>query len=254
MVVRRFAALLSLVAALAATTARADTISLRADEWCPFNCAGTPAGYGVDVMVEIFAKAGHRVDYALAPWGRAQADCSTGRIAAVIGADPKENPDLVFPQEPIGRWDTTFVVRKGNAWRYDGPGSLPNVRLSGVIGYAYMDPVGAYVEANKGDRSRVDLIGSRHPLEQNLKKLLAGRIDATMDSRTVLDFKLGQMGLADQVEFAGSTRSDVVYIAFSPRHPKARDYARLLDDGIREMRASGRLRQILAGYGVQDWK
>jgi polar amino acid transport system substrate-binding protein len=51
--------------------ARADTITLHADEWCPYNCApgsGMP-GYAVEVAREVFEQAGHRLDYGLLSWG-----------------------------------------------------------------------------------------------------------------------------------------------------------------------------------------
>lgn len=242
-------------AGLGGEPARADVITLRADEWCPFNCVpGAMPGYGVELAQEIFAKAGHKVEYSLSPWGRSLEDCLHGAIVAVIGAAPVDSPDLIFPQEPIGVWDTTFVVRKGDPWRYGGAASLAGVKLGGIIGYNYMDPVGGYVEEHKGDRNRVDLVGSVKPLEQNLRKLGAGRIGATMDSRAVLDFKLSELGLADSVDYAGETESGPIYIAFSPVNPKAQEYARLLDDGLREMRASGRLAEILKRYRVRDWK
>lgn len=235
--------------------ASADVITLRADEWCPFNCADKAApGYGVEVAVEIFAKAGHRVQYELAPWRRSVEDCLHGAIVAVIGAAPVDSEELVFPAEPIGMWDSTFLVREGESWRYNGPASLPDIKVGGIIGYYYMEPVGAYVEANKGDRSRVDLIGGRTPLDQNLRKLQAGRIDATVESRAVLDYKLRAMGAGHGLAFAGGTESGPIYIAFSPRHPKAREYARILDQGIADLRTSGRLRKILDRYGVSDWK
>jgi|AGTN01.1.fsa_nt_gi ABC-type amino acid transport/signal transduction systems, periplasmic component/domain len=253
--VRRIGMVLGMVLGLGPVPAWADTITLRADEWCPANCApGDKPGYGVEAATEIFAKAGHKVEYAVAPWGRSLEDCLHGTIDAVIGAAPVDSPDLVFPEQPIGVWDTTFVVAKGRPWRYTGADSLPAVKLGGIIGYIYMEPVGAYVEANKGDRNKVDLVGARQPLEQNLRKLVAGRIGATMEARTVLDYNLRELGLQDAVDFAGSTEGGSVYIAFSPKHPKAREYARILDEGLREMRASGRLKQILDRYGVKDWK
>lgn len=53
---------------------------------------------------------------------------------------------------------------------------------------------------------------------------------------------------------AGSVGPTENFIAFSPVNPKSREYAAILDRGMAEMRASGRLRQILQRYGVKDWK
>lgn len=239
-----------------AGAARADTITVRADEWCPYNCAvgasagdGRP-GYGIEVAREIFAAAGHHLDYALSPWTRSLEDCLHGTIDAVIGAAPVDSPDLVFPAEPIGVWDTTFVVRKGDPWRYDGAESLDRVKIAGILGYIYREPVNEYLTAH---RKQVDLISGQRPLDQNLRKLVARRIDTTMESRMVLDYKLKVLGLADRLDFAGGTPSGPIYIAFSPKNPGSRAYADLLDQGIRRMRASGRLAEILASYGLRDW-
>lgn len=238
----------------AATPAAADVISLRADDWCPFNCSEAKKGYGVEVAEQVFAAAGHTIQYQLAPWSRSLEDCLRGEVDAVIGAAPVDSPELVFGAEPIGQWDSTFVVKTGNPWRYDGVESLERVKLAAIIGYIYMEPVGQYVETNKKNKARVTQVGGTQPLDQSLKMVAAGRVDAAMESRAVLDYKLRQMGLAGNLAIAGGTRSGPIYIAFSPKHPKARDYARILDDGIRAMRADGRLKAILDKYGVRDWK
>lgn len=232
----------------------ADLIRLRADDWCPFNCSGQRPGYGVEIAAQVFAAAGHQIQYELAPWSRSLEDCLRGEIEAVIGAAPVDSPDLVFGAEPIGQWDSTFVVRQGHTWRYQGIESLERIKLAAIIGYIYMEPVGGYIERHKKDRGRIDPIGGTQPLDQSLKMVAAGRVDATLESRAVLDYKLREMGLADQLAYAGGTESGPIYIAFSPKNPKARDYADLLDAGIRAMRADGRLKQILERYGVRDWK
>jgi len=238
----------------AAGPVAADIIRLRADDWCPFNCSEPKKGYGVEVAEQVFAVAGHTVQYQLAPWSRSLEDCLRGEVDAVIGAAPVDSPDLVFGAEPIGQWDSTFVVKAGNPWRYDGIQSLDQVKLAAIIGYIYMDPVGDYVAANKQNKARVTQVGGTQPLDQSLKMVAAGRVDAAMESRAVLDYKLREMGLVDSLAIAGGTQSGPIYIAFSPKHAKARDYARILDDGIRAMRADGRLKAILDRYGVRDWK
>jgi polar amino acid transport system substrate-binding protein len=250
----RFA--LALLSVLLAPAARADIITLRADEWCPYNCAETSdrPGYAVEIAREVFSRAGHSVEYRTMAWSRALQECRKGLIAGVVGAAHTEVPDFVFPQEPVAVADITFVVKKGSAWRYDGPASLETVKVGGILGYSYDGPVGDYVHAHARDDRRVELIGGDTALEMNLKKLLVGRIDVTMDAGPVLAYKLMQLKLGDKVELAGSVDPTENFIAFSPVNPKSREYAAILDRGIAEMRASGRLRQILQRYGVKDWK
>lgn len=249
-------AALAVGAALAAPAARADVITLRADEWCPYNCAedSDKPGYGVEVAKEIFSKAGHTLEYKTMAWARALEDGRKGAIVAVIGADKSEAGDYVFPSQPIAVIDNSFLVKKGNAWRYAGPASLEKVKLGGIQGYSYSGVVGDYVAANAKNAARIDMVGGDNALEMNLKKLAAGRIDVTVDAKPVLAYKLMKLNLADKVEFAGSTDAADIYIAFSPANPKSKEYAAILEKGIADMRASGRLKQILDRYGVSDWK
>ena len=248
--------LAALALAAVAPAARADVITLRADEWCPYNCAedSDMPGYGIEIAREIFAKAGHTLDYKNMAWARALDECTKSTIDAVIGAARLEAPDLVYPEETIAVADNTFAVRHDSPWRYQGPASLQGIKLGAIRGYSYEGEVGEHVEAHPRDQLKVDFVGGDQALAMNLKKLVAGRIDATVDAGPVLAYKAKQMGLADKVRFVGSVDASQTYIAFSPGNPKSREYAALLDKGIAEMRASGRLQQILDRYGVSDWK
>lgn len=252
----RLAPVVMSVSLLAAMPAQADTISLRADEWCPYNCApdSDKPGYGVEIAKEVFAKAGHTVDYKTMAWARAQDECRKGTVMAIIGASKKEIPDLLFPELPIAVADNSFVVKAGSPWRYAGPASLEKIKLGAIQGYGYDGEVGDYVAANAKDKSRIDMVGGDTALEQNFKKMLAGRLDATVDAKPVLAYKLREMGLSDKVQFAGSVDPTPTFIAFSPANPKSKEYALILDKGVAELRASGRLKQILDRYGVPDWQ
>lgn len=254
---KRFAlAVLLAGTALAAPAARADVITLRADEWCPYNCAedSDKPGYGVEVAKEVFSKAGHTLEYKTMAWARALEECRKGTISAVIGAAKKDAPDLVFPNEVMAVADNSFIVKKGNAWKYAGPASLEKIKLGAIQGYSYDGEVGDYVTANAKNAARVDMVGGDNALEMNLKKLVAGRVDATVDARPVLAYKLMKLNLLDKVDFVGSVDPSQTFVAFAPGNPKSKEYAAILDKGIAEMRASGRLKQILDRYGVADWK
>lgn len=245
-----------LAVGLTATAAHADTITLRADEWCPYNCAADSdkPGYGVEIAKEVFAKAGHTVDYKTLAWARALEECRKGGINAVVGTSKNESPDFIFGAEHIIVSDNTFVVKNGNPWRYGGPATLDKMKIGIIQGYAYDGEVGKYIETNAKDKARIDVVGGDTGLDQNLKKLAAGRIDATVDAKAVVSYKIMQMGLTDKLELAGSVDPSQNYIAFSPANPKSKEYAAILDKGVIELRASGRLKQILDRYGVSDWK
>ncbi len=251
------AALAALPLLLAAKLACADMIALRADEWCPYNCApdGDRPGYAVEVAREAFAAAGHAVYYGILGWARSVDDARAGRYAGVIGAIADDAPGFVFPEEPIGAAAEGYAVRKGTAFRYgDDAKAFAGKVLASIAGYAYGGAVGEYIEAHKDDRSKVQLTSGDDALAQNLRKLAAGRVDVVVDDANVLANAIAELGLDQQVVVADAGKPGLIYIAFSPAVPKSNEYAAILDRGIVELRASGRLGQILARYGVKDWR
>ncbi|CAK0764610.1 polar amino acid transport system substrate-binding protein [Azospirillaceae bacterium] len=240
-------------------SARADVISVRADDWCPYNCVpdSDKPGYAIEAAREIFTKAGHSIDYKQMPWTRALADCRKGSIDAVLGTSTDESPDFIFPVESVGVSDNTVVVKKGSSWRYQGVSSLEALKIGLVQGYVYSGEIGSYLDGKiKGDVSKTNLslVGGDSAIELNLKKLVAGRIDATIDSKPVLNYKIQSLGFSDKLDFAGTVDVSPIYLAFSPERPKSKEYAEIYAKGLAEMRSSGRLKQILERYSVQDWK
>ncbi|QTA83556.1 Uncharacterized protein dnl_59690 [Desulfonema limicola] len=63
------------------------------------------------------------------------------------------------------------------------------------------------------------------------------------------------MEILDKIECAGyGSEVSFIYIAFSPVNPESSKYARILSQGIIELREKGRLQQILGKYHLKDWK
>lgn len=79
-----FLPLYLLLALLLTEKSIGDEITLRADEWCPYNCApdADKKGFMVDIATAVFEEAGHKVDYKLMPWARAVADTKEGKFTA----------------------------------------------------------------------------------------------------------------------------------------------------------------------------
>lgn len=44
---------------------QADVVTLRADQWCPYNCVpgSDRPGYMIEIAREVFGRAGHQIDY-----------------------------------------------------------------------------------------------------------------------------------------------------------------------------------------------
>lgn len=230
-------------------------ITLRADEWCPYNCVpgAERPGYMIEIVREVFEARGHPVDYQALNWMRSIEDTRRGRYTAIVGAVPEEAPDFIFGP-PLGASTDGFAVRTDSDFDFAGAGSFDGLRLGAIAGYEYTDEVSAYIERHAQDRSRVQLTAGDDALEQNLRKLSTDRVDVVVDDANVLRLAIKELGLEDELEVVGHDTPDPVYVAFSPAHDRAHEFAQMLGEGVEQLRASGRLEEILDRYGLEDWQ
>jgi len=233
-----------------------DTLTLVADDWCPYNCSekGTPPGFLVEFAREIFSAAGHTVEYKVVPWARAVEEVKAGRYTALLGAVPEEAPELVYPGRPAWHSVDGFYVKKGNPWRYTGKESLLKVTLGAIIDYGYGGGIQEYVEEHGSDPKRVQLSSGEEPLHVNVRKLLAGRVDVVVEDTAVMDHYASNQQLGEKIELAGTSEPQPVYISFSPKESKAKEYSALLSKGLEELEKSGAGAKILKRYGIETRK
>ena len=235
----------------------AETITLVADEWAPFNSTPNkyPEGYMVDVAREVFKTHNIEVLYKTVSWNRSLEGTRTGEYTGVIGPSKNEAPYLVFPGEELARNRLSFWVKKGNPWRFKNRDSIKQVSLGVVEGYDYRKWLNLYATNNRHDNKKIQFVSGNNPMEMNLRKLKAGHIGAVVDNEAVIRYSAKQLGLLGSIELAGNdTEPAYCYIAFSPANPRSKDYAQMLSDGIVKLRKNGRLKQIISGYGLKDWK
>lgn len=231
----------------------ADTISLRADLWCPHNCdpTGEKPGYLIEIAREVFKKAGHTIDYQTLNWPRAIEETRRGNYDGIVGANRNDVPDFIFPQNETGISVNHLFGRKGEKWRFKGVESLKQAKIGVIKDYTY-------------DSVTNDLIAKHHPsffvasgdtaLEQLVKMLKAGRLTAIYEDAAVMQSNSG-MG-KDELEDLGwiSLKSLSIFIAFSPTKPTSKGYAITLSEGVEVLRKTGELSKILKKYGLKDWR
>ena len=238
------------------STVNADEIRLSADEWCPYNCAinDTRPGFVIELARSIFKKKGHSITYELIPWNRAILEARKGTYHGLIATTPEEVPDFIFPGEEQAKSSMSFWVKKGTQWRFSSLQSLDNIRLGGIDDYSYSYEVDTYIQNRKNDDSRLQISYGENALETNVNLLLKDAITAFIADRDVMGYHIFTRELSDRIVEAGFLNSVPVYIAFSPKHPKSKEYAQILSEGIKELRSSGELATILKKYGLKDWK
>lgn len=228
------------------------TIVIAADPWCPHNCvAGSPReGYAIDMAREVFAAAGYDIEYLNASWARAVQLAREGRIDAVAGAFTGDSPDFVFPQEASGISRTNLYINAASQWEYQGIASLKGQTLLAINGYSYSPELDAYIERHLDDPNRVWILSGPAPLDRAISLLDQHRADVFVEDESVMNWALRTQSNLPPPRNAGNIYQAPVFIAFSPANPKAEELAKVLSDGTRELRQSGRLSEILASYGL----
>lgn len=247
--------LLLLIVSLA-KPALGDVITLRADNFCPFNCEpGTPLpGFAVEVAEKIFAKNGHTIEYKVLSWARTLADVKAGSYDGAIAAADADakSTGILLGKENLGVINSCLYAKEGSAAKYTKAKDMKQFKKIGaVLDVDYGDTINEYMAKNK---KSFDLAVGDDPTAKNILKLGAGRIDAALEDSNVMAYYI-QTGKAKGIIKVGcdSVRTPA-FIGFSPKKPKSKEYIVLLDAGIIQMRKSGELKTILDKYGVSDWK
>jgi polar amino acid transport system substrate-binding protein len=233
----------------------AQTITLRADAWCPMNCKpnSNREGYMIDIAKEVFGKAGMKVDYQELNWSRTLQEVKEGKIDGAVGASADDAKELVLHAEPLGNSQSCFYGKESETWTLTDVKSLEGKSLAVVKDYAYGEPLDGYIKANTGNAKRVDVLAGDEPLARNAKKVVAGRVDLLVETKYVADDYIKTSG--EKLKNVGCLpEKQALYIGFSPKNPNSAKYAKVLSDGIVELRKSGKLKEILSKYGLADWK
>lgn len=239
-------------AVLGGQSARADEIKLVGEAYCPFTCAGDMPGFLTEVIEEIFASNGYVITYKNIPWSRALLLVKSGKVDGVIGIVKNSEPDLVYPNEPLGDLRPCYFTSVDNQWEYTGVKSLQTEKLGFVKDYGYKDDLKEFIAANPDSVESISANNSA--IFQLLKLLHRGRISTFTEDVSVVQFALKREGHF-KVKMAGCDPGTLnLHIGFSPSIGEASGYARIIDEGIVKLRSSGRYQQILSKYGISDWE
>lgn len=240
---------------LTSAPARAETLLIVADPWCPYNCApdSPKPGMIVEIVKKAFERHGISVTYETLPWTRAVEETRAGHYNAIIGALHGDAPDFVFPDKPQAISLMSFFVKAGTEWRYTGMESLNDISLGCIADYSYSTELDSYIRANRRDMRRVQPISGENALEINLQKLAIGRIDAFVEEENVMLYHLSSHDAHDGVVLAGSlplTKDQGLFAAFSPALPSSKKYADILSRETQAMTKDGTIALIMQSYGL----
>lgn len=234
-----------------------ETLLLAADAWLPYNgeSGKKPDGFMIDIAREIFKESGIKIDYINTSWSRAIKGTEEGLFNGAVGASTRDGKNLIIPEEELGRGYLAFYVLGDDPWTFHDEDSLANRSIAVIESYDYREWLDKYILENRDNPEKVQIISGEQPLAQNLQKLLSHRIDIVVGNDASIRFTAKKMKILDKIKSGGFDQNYAnLYIGFSPADPKSPEYAKILSTGISSMRETGRLDEILSGYGLNDWK
>lgn len=154
-----------------------------------------------------------------------------------------------------GAGNLLFLGLAEQKWRFDGVASLDSIKIGVLEEYSYGEELDAYIEQHK-ETPIASKWSPRVPGGRPLARLIGRRVDTIIEDRNVLAYALEQAKMEPgRVISLGETgEPEEVYIACTPADPRGRAYADLFGKGTAQLRASGKLAEILKNYNLQDWE
>lgn len=222
------------------------------DYWCPFSCkeGAEHEGFTIDILRAIFEPLGYRVEFSNANYSRALQQVRSGRSDAIPSALKAEAADFVFPKLPISRNRFCVYASPASQWQYQSPADLRERQVGLIQGYDYGPQLSAWFADHPQELS----ILTGDDLVQRMATMLGlQRLDAFIEEENLVDFTQRQQPQL-ALRKAGCTLPIYGYLGLAATNPHARRINREFDAGLRRLRKSGELAQILSRYGVSDWQ
>lgn len=224
-----------------------ETIRLTNGDWLPFQSEKTLLHHGVisRIATEAFASEGITVQYGFFPWKRARLYSERGEWDGSL-AWAQRRPDFVphfLFSDPILTVPKTLFFLMSRPVKWDSVQDLRGLRIGITAGYTYGD------EFDRAARDGVFTVEEVTRDEQNLRKLLKGRLDAVAMEIDVALFHM-QTALtpseAEKISRGDKLLMEAPMCAVFPKClEKSPRLVEALNRGLARLRESGLLEQYI---------
>ena len=226
-------------------------VKIATDPWCPYVCEQQDDKPGIllEIAQQAFAEKGYLAEFVLLNWARAIKKARQGEVQGIIGAYRSDSPDFIFGTEHLATSQMCFYSRPDDNWQYSDLSSLDDRVISLINGYSYGDLFDTYVlqQQAMGRNTLIKAYG-KETLKQRIALLNNNKLNTIIEDNRVIDWVNRQLDKDQQLKLAGCLSPDKLYIAFSPNSNLSPRLSRALDLGIKSLRQSGKLQQILNKY------
>lgn len=216
------------------------------DLWPPYLDGGRPGqGLSAELARAALESQGYGLDIAVVPWLRAEQGTRDGDYDLLLDVwlTEKRTRYLEY-SEPYATNEIKFIKRRGDPFRYEGLESLRGKIVGTIRGYGYEE---GFLASSLFTRDEgTDFLG-------NLRKLLQGHVDLTLEDETVARALIaeGDPSLLDRIEFVEKPLSrNALYVASGLADPRHAELIAAFNRGLAAIRANGVYRRIMGRYGL----
>lgn len=217
-----------------------DTVVIATNNWTPYN---TSEGEGLvdQVVKEAFALVGHDVDYVIQPWLRAYESVKQGRADMTYPWSFTEDraAEITFNESPLIVNRSIFYHQADKPFSWNSFDDLKQYSIGAMIGH---------IDTTLLEKNGVQVIPVKEEL-QNLRKLIAGRIDA-FAMNDVVGNQLINENLSESEKTKVASYPDKALVetnmhgVFSPNE-RGEQLAIDFETGLNQLKESGRYAEIL---------
>lgn len=228
-----------------------ETIHVSAIDWCPQICPKTPErpGYLVEMIQDLYRKAGYELDFEYVPWSRAIVNVRTGRTDGLLSPSKDEAPDLEFHAIPLAYQTHCFWKLSTSSWSYTDLESLNNTKFIIYRDHSY-GPFLFTPEHKIEPYQYFELSYDEHYIDRAIALLKAGRAETFLFTANSVQYYLNQQHSTDVVMDACFKR-DELWFALSPKSDKLSQMRQVIDDTLAGYKRTNSYEALLARYHIR---
>lgn len=218
-----------------------DTIQFDIGEWPPYTSKSDPNSKVVETVIkEAMEHAGHKVKYSYYPWKRSYENVVEGTSAGTFPWFSNQEREQMFHlSTEVMKNKEVFFYNKASKFDWETYEDLKKYNIGGTVGYSS-------VKLLESEGLKLSVVAKE---ENNFKKLQAGRIDAVPAGYHVglkLISKHLKKNALDTIGIHPKPLTEAgMFILFSKKRPKSKQYAEDFKKGLMHLKESGRYDEIM---------
>lgn len=223
----------------------AEPVTAAQDPWPPFVQEGNPPGISVELVSAAMKTQGYDFQMKIMPWARSIEEVKNGNIDFLIGTwYTDERSAYLRYSDHYAINQVKFITQANSDFEYNGMGSLDGKSVGIVRGYGYGDD---FLNAPNFSRPEANNMAA------NLRKLMAGRIDMTLEDEIVARSQMKAAGLdAGKFRFTNNSLSEnKLHVSSGIANARSEELINAFNKGLAAIKENGTFDAIMKKYGVQ---